>query len=84
MRIRPRSTAEQHHRTAARPAERPEAHPAQEAKSTPEPAALTWTRAQLRERIQQTGAALAPAAEPADRRTREPEHSPAEDREIEP
>jgi hypothetical protein len=84
MRVRPRSTGEQRHQTAGRPAERAEANTAQEAKSTPEPAALTWTRAQLRERIQQAGAALAPAAEPAGRSGREPEHSPAEDREPEP
>jgi hypothetical protein len=84
MTVRPCSTAEQRHQTAGRPAERAESNPAQDANSTPEPAAHTWTRAQLRERIEQTGAALAPAAELAGRRTREPEHSPVEDREPEP
>ncbi len=84
MRIRRRSTGEQCRQTPGRPTVSAEAGPAQEAKSTPEPAAVTWTRAQLRDRIQQVGAALAPAAVPAGRRTREPEHSPAEDREIEP
>jgi hypothetical protein len=84
MTIRPRSTGEHCRQTAGRPAENAKADPAQEAKNAPEPAAVTWTRAQLRERIQQTGAALAPAAEPAHRRTREPEHSPVEEREPEP
>jgi hypothetical protein len=50
----------------------------------PEPAADTWARAQLRERIQQAGAALAPTAQPADRRTREMDRSPLADREAEP
>jgi hypothetical protein len=50
----------------------------------PEPAAITWTRAQLRGRIQRAGAALAPASKPADRQTREMDRSPLADREPEP
>jgi hypothetical protein len=50
----------------------------------PEPAVITWTRAQLRERIQQAGAALDPAAQPADRQTREIDRSPLADMEAEP
>jgi hypothetical protein len=46
----------------------------------PESAAVTWARAQLRERIQRAGAALAPA----DRQTREMDRSPLADREAEP
>lgn len=57
---------------------------AQDARSTQERAPVTWARAQLRERIQRAGAALAPAVEPAHRRTHEPEHSPVADREAEP
>jgi hypothetical protein len=55
---------------------------AQDARSAPERAPVTWARAQLRERIQRAGAA--PAVEPAHRRTHEPEHSPVADREAEP
>jgi hypothetical protein len=49
----------------------------------PEPAAVTWARAQLRERIQQAGAALDPAAQPADRQVHEIDRSPL-DMEPEP
>jgi hypothetical protein len=61
-----------------------EADRGQPTRSTPEPMAVTWARAQLRERIQQAGAALAPAAQPIDRRTREMDRSPQADREAEP
>jgi hypothetical protein len=57
---------------------------AQDATSTSEPAAVTWARAQLREQIQRVGAALDPAAQPAERQRREIEHSPLADREAEP
>ena len=50
----------------------------------PEPAALTWARAQLRERIQQAGAALDPAAQPTGRQTPQMNRSPLPDREPEP
>jgi hypothetical protein len=50
----------------------------------PEPAAMTWTCARLREQIQRAGAARAPAAQPADRQTREMDRSPLADREAEP
>jgi hypothetical protein len=61
-----------------------EAGRAQYASSAPEHAPVTWARTQLRERIQRAGAAPAPAAEPAHRRTHEPEHSPLADREAQP
>ncbi len=54
------------------------------AKPAPEPAAVTWARAQLRQRIQQAGAALIPTAQPMDRQTREIDRSPPPDREPEP
>ena len=57
---------------------------AQDARSAPERAPVTWARAQLRERIQRAGAALGPTAEPAHRRTHKPGHSPLADREAEP
>jgi hypothetical protein len=50
----------------------------------PEPAAITWTRAQLRQRIQRTGPALAPTAQPTDKQTRETDRSPLADMEAEP
>jgi hypothetical protein len=50
----------------------------------PQPAAITWTRAQLREQIQRSGAAPVPAAQSADRQTREMNRSPLADREPEP
>ncbi len=61
-----------------------EADRAQHARSAPEPAAVTWARAQLREQIQRAGAALAPAAQPANRQTRQTDRSPMADREAEP
>ena len=57
---------------------------AQEARTAREPAAVTWARAQLRQRIQQAGAALIPTAQPMDRQTREIDRSPPPDREPEP
>ncbi len=50
----------------------------------PEPAAITWTRAQLRERIQRAGPTLVRAAQSADRPTCEMDRSPLADREPEP
>jgi hypothetical protein len=50
----------------------------------PEPAAVTWTRAQLREQIQQSGAALASIGWTADKQTHEAERPPLADREAEP
>jgi hypothetical protein len=50
----------------------------------PEPAAITWTRAQLRERIQRAGPTLVPAAQSAGRPTREMDRSPPADTEAEP
>ena len=84
MNIRPRGTGEERCPTAGRPAEIAEADPAQDARNAPDPAAVTWARAQLRERIQQAGAALGPAAETAHRQTREADRSPLADREPEP
>jgi hypothetical protein len=49
-----------------------------------EPAAVTWARAQLRERIQQVGAALSRTAQPADRQMHEIDRSPLADMEPEP
>ena len=50
---------------------------------TPEPAAITWTRAQLREQIQRAGAAPDPTAQPTHRQTRETDRAPLADREPE-
>jgi hypothetical protein len=57
---------------------------ARDNKHAPEPAAITWTRAQLRERIQRAGAAPDPTAQPAGGQTREMDRSPLADREPEP
>jgi hypothetical protein len=61
-----------------------EADRASDTLSIPDPAAVTWTRAQLRERIQRVGAELAPTAQLSDRQTREADPSPYADREPEP
>jgi hypothetical protein len=52
-------------------------------RSAPEPAGVTWARAELREQIQRVGRG-APAAEPANWQTREPDRSLLADREAEP
>jgi hypothetical protein len=57
---------------------------AQDTTNDPARGAVTWTRAQLRERIRQAGAESDPAAEPARRRMPEPDHAPLADREAEP
>ena len=57
---------------------------ARDDESAPQTAAITWTRAQLRERIQRAGPTLVPAAQSADRPTREMDRSPLADREPEP
>src|SRR5690349_280126 len=53
----------------------------QDARSAPGPAAVTWARAQIRERIQREGATLAPSTQPANRQTRQTDHSPLGDME---
>jgi hypothetical protein len=62
----------------------PEAGRAQDGKSAPEPAPVTWARAQLREQIERAGSALAPATEPANRQTRQTDRPPLADMEAEP
>jgi hypothetical protein len=47
---------------------------AKDGRNAPEPAPVTWARAQLREQIQRAGSALAPAAELLNRRTRNTDH----------
>ena len=56
---------------------------AKDGRSAPEPAPVTWARAQLREQIQRAGSALAPAAEPANRQTRMTDRPPLADMEAE-
>ena len=60
-----------------------EADPAQEVRGAPQPAALTWTRAELRARIQR-GPALRPIEQLTHRQTAEAGRSPLADREAEP
>lgn len=85
MTTRPRSTENQDRHPADRLAAKiTDALQAQDTTSASARGAVTWTRAQLRERIRQAGAALAPAAEPAHRQRPEPDHTPPIDREAEP
>jgi hypothetical protein len=84
MNIHSRGTADERCPTTGRPAEIAEADPAQDARNAPDPVPVTWARAQLRERIQQAGAALDPAAETARRQLREADRTPLADREPEP
>jgi hypothetical protein len=79
-----RSSDQECRRTEGRAADSADADPTRDAGSAPAPVAVTWARAQLRERIQQGWAALDPAAEPAFWRACEPGHSPLADREVEP
>jgi hypothetical protein len=58
-----------------------EAGHTQDARSAPGPAAVTWARAQLRERIQWEGAALAPNTQPANKQIRQTDRSPLGDME---
>ena len=50
----------------------------------PEAAAVTWARAELRKQIQQVGAVMPPATQPASKQTRETDRIPLADREAEP
>jgi len=84
MNIHPRGTGEERRQTIGRPAEIAEADPAQDARNASDPVPVTWARAQLRERIQQAGAALDPDAETAHRQMREETRTPLADREPEP
>jgi hypothetical protein len=61
-----------------------EAGRAQDGRNAPEPAAVTWARAQLRDQIQRAGSASAPAAQPANTQARDTDRSPLADREAEP
>ena len=61
-----------------------EADRAQDTGRHPEPVAVTWAHAQLRDRIQRSGTALAGAAPPAGRRMREADSSPLAEMEAEP
>jgi hypothetical protein len=61
-----------------------EAGRARDGKSAPEPASVTWARAQLREQIQRAGSAQAPTTEPASRPTRQTDRPPLADMEAEP
>jgi len=84
MNIHSRGTADERCPTTGRPAEIAEADPAQDARNAPDPVPVTRAPAQLRERIQQAGAALDPAAETARRQLREADRTPLADREPEP
>jgi hypothetical protein len=79
-----RRSSDQECRQTEGRADSADAGPTRDAGSAPAPVAVTWARAQLRERIQQGWAALDPAAEPAFWPSCEPDHSPPEDREVEP
>jgi hypothetical protein len=56
---------------------------AKDGRSAPEPAPVTWARAQLREQIQRAGSALASTAETANRETRKTDRPPLADMEAE-
>ena len=60
------------------------ADPATDSTRVPDPAAMTWARAQLREQIQRAGAELAPALPSPGKQPSEADRSPYADREPEP
>jgi hypothetical protein len=68
--------------TDRQPAGEPSRAP--DARSAPEPAAVTWARARLRQQIQRAGSALPPSAQPTNRHPRKTDRSPLGDREPEP
>jgi hypothetical protein len=57
---------------------------AQDTTNAPARGTVTWTRAHMRERTRQAGAALVVAAEPAHGQMPEPDRAPLADREAEP
>jgi hypothetical protein len=80
-----RSTGKQGRHLADRlAAEIADALQAQDTRNASAPRDVTWTRAQLRERIRQAATAPVPAAEPAHRQMPEPDHAPLTGREAEP
>lgn len=82
MTTRLHGAAEQARQIAGQPPTRRD--PAQDPARAPEHATVTWARAQLREQIQQAGAALTATPSTADRSTPEADPSPLADREPEP
>jgi hypothetical protein len=60
------------------------ADPARDSIRVPDPAAVTWARAQLREQVQRAGAELGPALQPPGKQPSEADLSPYADREPEP
>jgi hypothetical protein len=56
---------------------------AKDGRNAPQPAAVTWARAQLREQIQRAGPALALTTEPANRPTCQADRPPLADMEAE-
>jgi hypothetical protein len=85
MTIRRRSAEEQDRHPADHMAVKiADALQAQHIRNPSAPEAETWTHARLRERIQQAGAALAPATEPAHAQEHAPDHAQLADWEAEP
>jgi hypothetical protein len=62
----------------------PRADPAKDSIRVPDPAAMTWARAQLREQIQRAAAELGPPLQPPGKQPSEADPSPYPDREPEP
>ena len=60
-----------------------EAGRAKDSRNAPQPAPVTWARAQLREQIQRAGSALASTAETANSETRKTDRPPLADMEAE-
>jgi hypothetical protein len=60
------------------------ADPATDSIRVPDPAAVTWVRAQLREQVQRAGAELGPALQSPGKQPSEADPSPYADREPEP
>jgi hypothetical protein len=60
------------------------ADPAWDSTQVPDPAPLTWARAEVRERIQHAGAELGPALQSPGGQPSEQDRSPYPDREPEP
>ena len=83
MKIRLRRAEMERRQAAGRATETAKADPVQNARRAPDPVPVSWVHAQLRERIQQAGAALALDAQTAHRQMREADRTPLADREPE-
>ena len=84
MKFRLRRAEKECRQAAGQATEITKADPVQGARRAPDPTPASWVHAQLRDRIQRAGAALAVDTQTVHRQTRETAATPPADREPEP